>query len=109
MNFAGKTKGRLLPKTKNHMVDLGLRLTAGGESVPEVRVHVPMPGSKEEEEGDSVFEQLFKKLPKEFKPLGSRRAGSEAQLWKVRVWRYAVCFVYTCRRLIDLCLSDDCR
>eukprot|EP01043_Picozoa_sp_COSAG02_P023891 COSAG02_NODE_1289_length_13445_cov_16.898322_8_plen_816_part_00 len=80
-----KCKGRLLPKTKNFLVDSGLRLTAGSDSVPEVHVHMPMPGSKEEEEGDSVFEQIFKKLPNKYQLLGSRREGSEAQLWKVRM------------------------
>jgi hypothetical protein len=77
-----RCKGRLLPSTKTHVIQEALRLTGGGDSVPQLRWVVPMPGSPEELATDSVFEQMFKQLKKS-DLTSSRRDGSEAQLWKV--------------------------
>ena len=72
-------KGRMFPDTKERLIQLGLSLTDSNTSVPHVSLTFPIPGSKEQEEKDSVFEQLFKQLHGK---ASLRTTMGEGRLWK---------------------------
>jgi hypothetical protein len=74
-------KGRLLPATKNALIEEALKLSSSNESLPRVHLNIPAPDS-EVASCDSVFEQLFKQLHDKHLTNTNKEHG-EGQLWKV--------------------------
>eukprot|EP01045_Picozoa_sp_COSAG04_P011031 COSAG04_NODE_696_length_11062_cov_47.390769_10_plen_1261_part_00 len=77
-------KGRLLPATKDALIDRALELSATSEPLPTVSLNIAAPDA-EDGKVEPAFEQLFSQLHGKYPLTNTNKEVGEGQLWEVRM------------------------